>query len=79
MPQRIRSKYWQSWQNLPDGGTKEKVLAARRAGVDTFLLSDQNQKDYLEDVPKEIRDELKVHFIKHADQALRWALEPVAR
>ncbi len=68
-----------SGQVLPVGGIKEKVLAARRAGVDTVLLPDQNQKDYLEDVPKEIRDELKVHFIKHADQALRWALEPVAR
>lgn len=61
-------------QVLPVGGIKEKVLAAHRAGVTTLLLPDRNQKDYLEDVPKEVRDQLTVHFVKEADQVLRLAL-----
>jgi len=62
-------------QVLPVGGIKEKVLAAQRAGVETVLLPEQNQKDYLEDVPPEIREKLKAHFVKHADQVLKLALE----
>ncbi|MBW7926913.1 MAG: endopeptidase La [Fimbriimonadaceae bacterium] len=61
-------------QVLPVGGIKEKVLAAHRAGVTTLLLPDRNQKDFLEDVPKEVRDQLTVHFVKEADQVLRLAL-----
>ncbi len=61
-------------QVLPVGGIKEKVLAAHRAGVTTLLLPDRNQKDFLEDVPKEVRDQLTVHFVKDADQVLRLAL-----
>ena len=64
-----------SGQVLPVGGIKEKVLAAFRAGVETLILPDQNQKDYLEDVPSEIREKLTVHFVKHADQVLKLALE----
>jgi len=64
-----------SGQVLPVGGIKEKVLAANRAGVETVILPDQNEKDYLEDVPPEIREKLKAHFVKHADQVLRLALE----
>lgn len=61
-------------QVLPVGGIKEKVLAAHRAGVTTLLLPDRNLKDYLEDVPTEVRQQLMVHFVKEADQVLRWAL-----
>ena len=64
-----------SGQVLPVGGIKEKVLAAHRAGVDTLILPDQNEKDYLEDVPDEIRAKLKTYFVKHADQVLKLALE----
>jgi len=62
-------------QVLPVGGIKEKVLAAHRAGVVTLLLPVQNEKDYKEDVPEEIRKALKVHFVDAADQVLRLALE----
>ncbi|RYG36298.1 endopeptidase La [bacterium] len=62
-------------QVLPVGGIKEKVLAAQRAGVETLILPEQNQKDYFEDVPKETRDLLKAHFVKNADQVLKLALE----
>ena len=64
-----------SGQVLPVGGIKEKVLAAHRAGVETLILPEQNEKDYLEDVPEEIRIKLKVHFVERADQVLRLALE----
>lgn len=67
-----------SGQVLPVGGIKEKVLAAHRAGVLILILPDQNEKDFKEDVPAAIREKLKVHFVKHADQVLKLALEPAA-
>jgi len=69
-----------SGQVLPVGGIKEKVLAAHRAGVETLILPDQNEKDYKEDVPEEIREKLKAHFVKNADQVLKLALDkPIAK
>ncbi|MFZ4506181.1 MAG: endopeptidase La [Fimbriimonas sp.] len=65
-----------SGQVLPVGGIKEKVLAAYRAGVQTVILPDQNEKDYLEEVPAEIRGNLKAYFVKQVDQVLKIALEP---
>ena len=64
-----------SGEVLPVGGIKEKVLAAHRAGVQTLILPEQNKKDYLEDVPPEIREKLEVHFVRHAEQVLKLALE----
>lgn len=63
---------------LPVGGIKEKVLAAHRAGVQTLILPEENRKDYMEEIPEEIRNELKVYFVRHADQVLRLSLEPPA-
>jgi ATP-dependent Lon protease len=65
-----------SGQVLPVGGIKEKVLAAHRAGVQSLIIPQDNEKDYMEDVPEAIRKELKVHFAKHASQVLKLALEP---
>ncbi len=45
---------------LPIGGLKEKVLAARRAGLDTVILPRENEKD-LDDVPEHLRKEM--HFV----------------
>jgi ATP-dependent Lon protease len=64
-----------SGQVLPVGGIKEKVLAAHRAGVETLILPEDNEKDYLEDVPKEIREKLRAHFVKNAGQVLKIALD----
>ena len=64
-----------SGQVLPVGGIKEKVLAAYRAGVNTLILPSQNEKDYLEDVPPEIRSHLKTHFVSNVEQVLKFALE----
>ena len=47
---------------LPVGGIKEKVLAARRAGIDHVLLPRQNEKDLL-DIPEPLRHSVKTTFI----------------
>ncbi|MCC7372782.1 MAG: endopeptidase La [Chloroflexi bacterium] len=61
---------------LPIGGVKEKVLAAHRAGIKTLLLPRQNERDYLEDVPPELRDELETVFVDTAEDVLQHALQP---
>jgi ATP-dependent Lon protease len=60
---------------LPVGGIKEKVLAALRAGVTTLILPEANRKDYLEEVPKDVQQLLKTHFVKTGDEVLKIALE----
>jgi ATP-dependent Lon protease len=59
---------------LPVGGIKEKVLAAKRAGVDTIILPEKNRKD-LEDVPVEIKNTMTFHFISRMEDAVDFALE----
>ncbi|MEQ9320500.1 MAG: endopeptidase La, partial [Polyangiaceae bacterium] len=61
---------------LPVGGIKEKVLAAHRAGIKRILLPERNRVD-LEEVPKEILEELEFIFIGHMEQVLEYALEHV--
>jgi ATP-dependent Lon protease len=56
------------------GGIKEKVLAAARFGIRMIILPDQNQSDWT-DVPAEVRDKLKVHFIKHISDLLPLVLQ----
>ena len=46
---------------LPVGGIKEKVIAAKRAGVDTVILPADNKKDY-DDLPELVKDDVHVHF-----------------
>jgi len=60
---------------LPVGGIKEKLLAAHRAGIREVLIPARNEPD-LEEVPKEVRDELKIHLIKRVDEVLPLVLEP---
>ncbi|MBN8689465.1 MAG: endopeptidase La [Armatimonadetes bacterium] len=61
-------------QVLPVGGIKDKVLAAYRAGVKTLILPEDNQKDYEEEVPEEIRKQLKTHFVSNASEVLSIAI-----
>ncbi|MFP4105811.1 MAG: endopeptidase La [Phycisphaerae bacterium] len=58
---------------LPVGGIKEKVLAARRAGITEVILPSRNEKN-LEDVPEEARNELTFHFVDKVDDVLGIAL-----
>ncbi len=57
------------------GGVKEKVLAAVRFGVKHVILPEQNKPDWLE-VPREVREKVKAHFVRHISQVVRAALEP---
>ena len=59
---------------LPVGGVKEKVLAARRAGVKEVVLPRQNDND-LVDVPAAVRRELTFHLVDTVDEVLALALE----
>jgi ATP-dependent Lon protease len=59
---------------LPIGGMKEKTLAAHRAGIKRVILPDRNKPD-LEEVPKEVRDELEFVFVNRLDEVLQAALE----
>jgi ATP-dependent Lon protease len=61
---------------LPVGGIKEKVLAARRAGIRTVILPAENEKDLLE-VPTEARAGMTFHFARTVDQVLELALQPL--
>ena len=61
---------------LPVGGIKEKVLAARRAGIKTVVLPAENKKDVDEDVPEEVRKELNFEFVESIDEVFKKALEP---
>ena len=58
---------------LPVGGIKEKVLAARRAGIKTIIMPRRNERD-LEDIPEELRRELTMHFVDTVDEVLAFAL-----
>jgi ATP-dependent Lon protease len=60
---------------LPVGGIKEKLLAAHRAGIREVLVPARNAPD-LEEVPKDVLAELKVHLIKRVDEVLPLVLEP---
>jgi ATP-dependent Lon protease len=60
---------------MPVGGIKEKVLAAKRAGIQTVILPRRNEKD-LEDVPEAARRAMGFVFVDTMDEVLDHALEP---
>jgi ATP-dependent Lon protease len=59
---------------LPIGGLKEKLLAARRAGLKKVILPLKNKKD-LEEVPQSILKGLKLEFVDNIDEVVRQTLE----
>jgi len=58
---------------LPIGGVKEKLLAAHRHGIFEVILPRDNEKD-LADVPENIRNEMRIHFVESMDEVFRIAL-----
>jgi len=63
---------------LPIGGLKEKTLAAMRAGIKQVIAPKRNEKD-LPEIPQEVKDTLKFHFVGNVDQVLAIALGPPRR
>ena len=63
---------------LPIGGLKEKTLAAHRAGIKRVILPERNKAD-LEEVPKEIRDELEFAYVTRLEEVLEAALEELPK
>ncbi|MCD6391484.1 MAG: endopeptidase La [Dehalococcoidia bacterium] len=62
---------------LPVGGIRDKVLAAHRAGLKKVILPKENEKD-LEEIPKEVKEDLQFIFVKSIDEALEHALNKAA-
>jgi ATP-dependent Lon protease len=60
---------------LPIGGVKEKLLAAHRAGIKTFILPEKNKRD-LVDIPKEVLDTVEIKPVGQIDEVLKVALQP---
>ena len=58
---------------LPIGGLKEKLLAAHRAGIKRVIIPEDNKKD-LEEMPKKVIDDIKIHTVKSVDEVLKIAL-----
>jgi ATP-dependent Lon protease len=58
---------------LPIGGVREKILAAHRAGLKIILLPEKNKKDLVE-VPKKVLEDVKIHYVRHMDEVIKFAL-----
>ncbi|MGI9174779.1 MAG: endopeptidase La [Rhodothermales bacterium] len=59
---------------LPVGGIKEKVLAAKRAGIKTVLLPERNEKD-IDEIKDAALEGLDVHYLKRMEEAMDHVLE----
>ncbi|UCC77721.1 MAG: endopeptidase La, partial [Anaerolineales bacterium] len=60
-------------QVLPIGGLKEKVLAARRAGLDTVIVPKRNEQD-LEELPEDVKKEMRFVLVERVDEVLAAAI-----
>ena len=58
---------------LPIGGLREKSLAALRSGIKTIIVPKDNKKD-VDELPKEVKETLKIEFMSSADDAIKIAL-----
>ncbi|MBI4890349.1 MAG: endopeptidase La [Acidobacteria bacterium] len=63
---------------LPIGGVKEKVLAARRAGMKRVILPKANAKD-LRDLPENVREEMEFHFAERIEEVFKVAIPELIR
>ncbi len=61
---------------LPVGGIKEKVLAAHRLGVKEVILPKRNEKAVKEDLPGNVRNDVKIHLVSSIEEVLETALTP---
>jgi len=59
---------------LPVGGIKEKCIAAHRNGIKNVILPEKNKKD-VDDIPSDVRNQMKFYFVSRVQEALELALE----
>lgn len=59
---------------LPVGGIREKVIAAKRAGITTVILPEKNKND-LEEIPKKNKSNMNFHFINEVDELIDLVFE----
>ncbi len=60
-------------QVSPIGGVREKLLAAKRAGITDVVLCRQNQAQ-VEDIPELYKEGLRIHYVEKVEDVLEWAL-----
>lgn len=60
---------------LPVGGIKEKILAAKRVGIQEIILSAKNQKD-IQEIHSRYIQNLTLHYVDHVEEVLQQALHP---
>ena len=60
---------------MPVGGIKEKILAAKRAGINEIILSEENRKDIAE-IKEDYIKGMTFHYVRTNDDVLRLALRP---
>jgi ATP-dependent Lon protease len=60
---------------LPVGGIKEKILAAKRAGIEQIVMSEKNRRDVEEINPRYIQG-LQIHYVNNVEEVLQHALLP---
>ena len=58
---------------LPVGGIKEKILAAKRAGITDIVMCQENEKDILE-IPEKYRNGVTFHYVENVQQVWDFAL-----
>ena len=63
---------------LPVGGIREKVLAAHRAGLKCIVIPARNEQD-LEEIPEDIREQIKFVFVESIDEALGFMFDDTAK
>ncbi|MBN2399756.1 MAG: endopeptidase La [Candidatus Aminicenantes bacterium] len=60
---------------LPVGGIKEKIIAAHRYGIKNILIPSENEKDFLEDIPDELKNDIRIFPVHSMDELLDIVLE----
>ncbi|WP_461831561.1 endopeptidase La [Aquifex sp.] len=59
---------------LPVGGLKEKILAAKRAGIYEIILPAKNKDEVLEELPDYVREKMTLHFVENLEEVFKIAL-----
>src|SRR5205823_13629745 len=60
---------------LPIGGLKQKIMAAQAAGLTEVIFPERNEPD-LDDLPADVRQQMRFHPVSSIDEVLALALEP---